>query len=138
MGESREQQVAADEEAGIHHAEALDNPAAQKVDNPLIDPEDYPVNEPELPPQRKHEDPAYFDPQRAAVLDHAEPVKADIPEGDAVSSEEAEDLAGEALDARVKELGVEGYSTMSADEKRKAVAKREGDQSSGSAKGVTR
>jgi hypothetical protein len=37
----------------------------------------------------------------------------------------AEELRGEALSARVAELGIEGASSMSADEKRAAVAARE-------------
>lgn len=38
------------------------------------------------------------------------------------------ELKGDALDARVKELGIEGASSMSADEKREAVAKAEAAQ----------
>jgi hypothetical protein len=37
----------------------------------------------------------------------------------------AEELSGEALDERARELDIEGRSVMSADEKRKAVAKAE-------------
>lgn len=44
---------------------------------------------------------------------------------DAGDTDQGDVLRGEALDARGKELGIEGFSSMSADDKRKAVAEAE-------------
>jgi hypothetical protein len=43
------------------------------------------------------------------------------------ASDSADELAGEELDARAAELNIKGRSSMSADEKREAIAKAEQD-----------
>jgi hypothetical protein len=61
----------------------------------------------------------------AAVRRHRLPVDEELAAKQAAEQAEAEKLAGKALDERAAELEIEGRGSMSADQKRKAIAKRE-------------
>jgi hypothetical protein len=61
----------------------------------------------------------------AALKRHRMPIDEELAAQQAAEREEAEKLTGEALDRRAAELGIEGRSTMSADQKRTAIAEAE-------------